>query len=267
LTILACRDTFERSPGRRDPQAVLRFLTFDRKGAHSILAMIARARDNARGTQETLGSQPWSHINRLYLYLSGSRAQRHFLASPFRFYDRIRRACILFDGLVDSTLPRTEVFHFLQVGRYLERADMMSRILTVKFPALGESEALADLPLASAHGTSLLRICSAYEAYLKAHHDRIDPRQVVRYLVLDPDSPRAIRFGVARCLESLREIGGGDEDGYRSEAERLLGRLDGELRYLDFNEVFPLGLSTFLQGVQDTCTRVGKEIRQAYFLT
>jgi len=56
-----------------------------------------------------------------------------------------------------------------------------------------------------------------------------------------PDFPRATRFCVARCRDSLQEIGGGDDDEYASEAERLLGRLDGELRYIDVGEIFERG--------------------------
>jgi len=52
------------------------------------------------GTQENLGVDAWSEVNRLYLYLSGQRAQRRFQASPSSFTQRSSRPCILFDGLV-----------------------------------------------------------------------------------------------------------------------------------------------------------------------
>jgi uncharacterized alpha-E superfamily protein len=269
LTILACREGFMKTLADRpmDREAVLRYLTFDRQNSHSILTMCARARENARGTQETLSGEVWSHVNKLYLYLGSPRAQRRFEASPSRFFDGIKRACILFDGLVDGTLPRTEVFHFLQLGRYLERVNQISRILAVKLHGLRDDGPIAEPPMRIVHWSSLLRSCSAYEAYLREHHDRIDPEGVVRYLVLDSDFPRAMRFCVARCVESLREIAGGDDDEYRSEAERQLGRLDSELRYIDVTEIFGRGLNTFLTGIQDACNRVGDEIHQAYFLT
>jgi uncharacterized alpha-E superfamily protein len=267
LTILACRDAFERShgPAHRDRDAVLRFLTFDRLNSHSILSMLARARENARGTQETLSAETWSQVNKLYLYLCSNRARRRFAASPPRFFDAIKRACILFDGLVDGTLPRTEVFHFLQLGRYLERVNQISRILNVRLYGLREAGAVADPPMGIVHWSSLLRSCSAYEGYLREHHERIDPEGVVRYLVLDADFPRAMRFCVARCCESVREIAGGGGDGFATDAERRLGRLDSELRYLDVGEIFGQGLSTFLSGVQESCNRIGDEIHQAYF--
>lgn len=271
LIILACRNGFEASRAdagasvETDSEAVMRFLTFDRRHGSSIISMLARARENARTSQETLSGEIWSHVNRFYLYLGGRLAQRRFAASPPRFFAGIKRECILFDGMVDGTLPRNAVYHFLRLGRYLERVNQISRILNTKMHGLNQNPT-ADPPMRVVHWSSLLRSCSAYEAYLREHHDRIDPESVVRYLVLDPKFPRAMRFCVARCCESLREIAGGGELGFfTSEAERVLGRLDSELRFLDVHEIFGQGLSTFLIGIQDACNRVGDEIQTAYF--
>src|SRR5262249_17087921 len=100
LTILACRDAYERTMGAgdRSRDSVLRFLTFDPKHRQSISGMIAHARENARGVQESISAEAWSHVNRLYLFLSGPKAQRRFAASPVRFYVQINQSCMLVDG-------------------------------------------------------------------------------------------------------------------------------------------------------------------------
>src|SRR5207248_8628947 len=138
-----------------------------------IIAMLARARENARASQETLSGEAWSQVNKLFLYLGTPRAERKFHASPSRFFDGIKRSCVLFDGLVDGTLPRTEVYHFLQIGRYLERVNQVARTLNTKLHGLGEGGPAADPPMQVVHWSSLLRSCSAYEGYLREHHDRI----------------------------------------------------------------------------------------------
>ena len=51
-----------------------------------------------------------------------------------------------------------------------------------------------------------------------------------------------------------------------SEAERLLGRLESELRYIDVGEIFERGLLPFLDGIQTICRRVALEIQRAFFL-
>lgn len=266
LEILSCRELYNDSRPTYERSLVLDFLTFDRSNPQSILSMIARARENARGTQESLGVDAWIEVNRLYLYLCGQRAQKRYRSSPSSFYSRIKQSCILFDGLLHNTLPRDEVYHFVQIGRYLERADVMGRILHAKCVSLTQGATDADLALQIVRWTGLLRSCSAYAAFLRVERDRVEPVGVIRFLVLNPDFPRAIRFCVARCRESLQEIaGGGDE--YGSEAERLLGRLDGELRYIDVGEIFDRGLVPFLEGVKNTSHRVAAEVQHSFFLT
>ncbi len=266
LEILAVRDDFKRRHPGGGRDAVLRYLTFERDNPQSILAMICRARENARGCQEALSDEAWGQANCLYLYLSGPRAGRRFAASPSRLFDSIKRGCTLFAGLIDATLPRSEAFHFLQAGRYLERADTVSRLMAVRLPAVDEPGPEA-VSLRGVHLASLLRTCSAYEAYLKTYQDRLHPQGVVHYLVLNPDFPRAVRFCVDRLLESVRQLGGASEGGYGSEAERLLGRLEGHLRYADIAEVFARGVRPFLQEVNDAAGRIHAALGQAYFLT
>lgn len=268
LNILSCRDAYLANNALTDREAVLDFLTFDRRNPQSILGMIGRARDNARATQEAIGVDVWRQVNRLYLYLGSPKARRRFVSSPSGFYTTIKESCILFEGVIQDSLPRDEVYHFLELGRYIERADLMARILHARCQtSMGpDGGAAAEAGLEVFRWAGLLRSCSAYGAYLRSERDRVEPMGVIRFLVLDPDFPRAVRFCVARCRESLREIVGGDDDEVDSEAERLLGRLESELRYIDVAEIFDRGLLPFLGGIQAICRRVGEEIQRTFFL-
>jgi uncharacterized alpha-E superfamily protein len=241
--------------------AILHFLTFDKHDGVSIRSLVANARENARGTQEALSGEAWSQLNKLYLHLISDRAARQFAASPHRCLARVRRECVLFAALIDGTLPRTEAFHFLQVGRYLERVDMLSRIMNVHCHAITATNVDAGFP--PSHWTGLLRGASAHEAYLRQAGEHLDPVGVVRYLLLEEDFPRSMRFGVARCLESLKAIAGGGA----SEAERHMGRLESELRFMDISDLFRRGVGAFLSNVQEVCAAVGSGVNQAYFRT
>ncbi len=280
LLMLSAREVYRKanplSDGELSPadvrDSIMRFLTFKRGGAVSkrggvisIRETIANARENARGTQEAISGEAWSQLNKLHLYLNSTRAADRFEASPGRFLDRIRRECVLFAALVDGTLPRTEAYHFLQVGRYLERVDMLSRVLnvhcyaTAAFVTAGGED--AEVTFSAPHWASLLRGTSAYEGYLKQARERVDPIGVVRYLLLEGEFPRSMRFGVARCLESLRCIAGGSG----TDAERHLGKLDSELRYMDIDDLFRRGVDHFLLTVQEACAAVSRDVHDAYF--
>ena len=189
LHILACRDAFHAGHASADTKLVLDFLTFDRANPQSILSMIALARENARGTQESLGVDAWSEVNRLYLYLCSQRARRRFNSSPSQFYTTIKQACILFDGLVQNTLPRDEVYHFLEVGRYLERVNVMGRILHAKCRSTDHGTNGGDPAMQLVRWTGLLRSCSAYGAYLRVERDRVEPVGVIRFMNFEPRLP------------------------------------------------------------------------------
>src|SRR2546428_4770311 len=61
-------------------------------------------------------------------------------------------------GLIEGTLPRTEAFHFLQLGRHLERVNQVSRILNVKLFGLREGGPVEVAPeLRSEEHTSELQ--------------------------------------------------------------------------------------------------------------
>jgi uncharacterized alpha-E superfamily protein len=252
-------------------EAIVRYLTLDRGHGVSIRETIAFARENTRGTQERVSGEAWSQVNKLHLFLNSPRAEKRFAASPARFLYRIRRECVLFAALVDDTLPRSEAYHFLQLGRYLERIDTLSRAINIRCHSesvlvpITDSSDGEERTFSATPWARLLRETSAYEAYLKQARERIDPVGVIRYLLLEADFPRSMRFGVGRCLDSLRAIAGGS--GYGAQAERHLGQLDSELRYMDVDDLFHRGIGPFLIGVQDTCAAVGREVHRAYFRT
>ena len=56
-----------------DQEAVIRFLTFDRAYANSILACLAAARENGRSIREIISSEMWEHLNNFYLELADNR--------------------------------------------------------------------------------------------------------------------------------------------------------------------------------------------------
>ena len=250
-------------------ESILRFLTFARSDGLSVRAMISFARENARGTQDALSAEVWSQLNQTYLYLTSTKALSNFKSSALRFFTRVRRECLLFAALVHEVMPRTEAYHFIQIGRYLERIDMVCRILGAHYywmPAAGEEDhhgVEAGATLFRWRG--LLRSCAAYEGYLQETETQLEPRSVLAYLLLATDSPRSVRNGTMRCLESLRYLGGAEGAGGRNDAERQLGRLESDLRYTDLDEILAQGVAPFLDHILALTSTVGNDLHQAYF--
>ncbi len=274
LKILNCPELFYRfrkndlSTGEHNEE-ILYLLTFDKAYSISIADMIARARENAKSVQDTLSTEAWSQLNLLHLYLNSPKADQRFQSGAFRFFQKIKRECHLIVALLDTTLPRTEAFHFITVARYLERIDMLSRMINAHCQSY---EPIRNGHLNNGAGprlvqwASLLKSCSAHEAYLRHSNEYIDPPGVIRYLMLEEDFPRSMRFAVDICLQSLDTIRG-DNSRSGTSIEKYLGRLKSELRYMDIEETLESGISPFLVSIQDICLMVGNEIESTYFRT
>ena len=90
--------------------------------------------------------------------------------SPYDFYQAVEAGNHLFQGVCDATLPHDEGWQFIQLGKYLERAEKTIRILDVKQQQLAVMTDVADLPLLNLEWASVLKSCLAYESFQSASH-------------------------------------------------------------------------------------------------
>jgi uncharacterized alpha-E superfamily protein len=111
---------------------------------------------------------------------------------------------------------------------------------------------------------ALLRSASALEMYRKKH-GRITPRNVVHFLLLDPEFPRSVRHCIRRAEDSLRAISGSAPGTYGNRAEQELGRLRATLDFTSTSEVMSTGLHEFLDDLQGRLNSVDEATREAMF--
>ncbi len=248
-----------------DQESVLRFLTFDAENPNSILSCLSSARENARTAREMLSSRTWEELNKFYLMVRQAACDMAaVLESPFEFFERIRQAAALLEGVTEGTMSRGEAWHFRRLGRMLERCDKTSRILDVKYFLLLPSVQDVGTPLDTMQWASLLKTIGALEMYRQTH-GRITPEKVVAFLVLDGNFPRAIRFCLNRGEQSLLAITGGTPGTYRNIAEQRLGRLRSELDYTSIGDIIGGGLHEFIDGFQARLNRVGESMNETFF--
>jgi uncharacterized alpha-E superfamily protein len=242
--------------------AVLRFMTFDLQNPNSIRSAIGFARENARSIRDGISSEMWEQINTLYLKVTGAGAEATWAANPHSFYRQVQYGSQQFQGTTDATMTHDDGWHFIQLGKSLERADSATRILDTKYRLLVESPSVDEAE--AVEWMAVLKSCSAYEAYRRRQHlARIEHRGVARFLLLDPLFPRSVLFCVNEAWRALKTIGGSDTAYYNNGAERSLGLLRAQLEFADIDDVLP-DLHGYLDGIQRQLNRVGDELRRVY---
>lgn len=239
---------------------VSHFVSFDFNNSSSILACIRQARECARGIRDQIASEIWIALNRCFLELSDPQwslpTDDETVASTF--YERVKEFSQLIDGLTNSTMLQELGWDFLKLGRHLERACQIARILKVRYTYLIPQSLLSLQPW-----YSLLRSLSASEAYNKIYQARVEPAHIVEMLVLHPTFPRSLRYNGSQVLTILQNISQSSRDTYANEAERLAGRLYAELVYTRIEEIEPV--IPYLEGLEDKLLMIGSEIHRHYF--
>jgi uncharacterized alpha-E superfamily protein len=183
-----------------DEAQVAQFLIADREHPNSIINTVESSRENLRTCREVLPREGWQTINDLSIYVRGAAVTSVERRRRDRFLGRVIDESRRLDGVLISTMTRDEVFEMWRLGRYIERADMTTRVLGVRAATLLALPPGASDEHAEVQWMGVLRSLSALQMYQRATRGHIDGPSVVRFLLFDHRFPRS----VAGCLAEMR---------------------------------------------------------------
>lgn len=248
-----------------DRKDVIHFLTFDISNPNSIISSISFARENARAIRENLTKETWENLNELYHFVQKKAEKRDWnREDPRIFFESIKNQVLLLYGLSESTVARTEGWHFRQLGLYLERADKTSRIVDVKYHILLPAPNLVGSPLDFLHWTALLKSVTAFNTYRRLY-GTIEPSKVVSMLLLNKYFPRSVFYCLVEAENCLHKISGRPSNGKLNSAEREIGALRSKLEFADVNEIISSGLHEYIDELQEKINSISNKIDANFF--
>ena len=248
-----------------DAYSITRLLTFDEANSSSIVSCIAAARESARQVRERISSEMWEQLNRLFLQVKQASMEQIWHAEPHKFLNSVKEGIYLFQGITDATMSHSEGWHFIRVGRFLERATATAALLDTHFSVFMTAQSEYDNePLDYLSWVELLRSCASFEAYCKVYTAAIRPAHIAEFLLLNPELPRSIRFSCAMMQAALQAISKATSTRNTGRAERLAGRLRAALDYDQIEEILSGNMHEYLENIQRQCALIHSGIYQAY---
>ncbi len=185
---------------------VVRFLIADTRNPGSLLNSLASARENARTIRDIIPREGWEVINAVYLDTGAALPAGLAQKRRFGFLSSVMGDIEQLNGLFASTMLHDVGYSFLRMGCNLERADMTSRIVDVRSESLFLEGSEELIPFEHIQWMSVLQSLSAYQSYVQKVQGPVRRRAAVRFLLQDPDFPRAFLHcseQVKSCLQSL----------------------------------------------------------------
>ncbi len=263
--LLSCLHMAQRADELTDAYSITSALTFDASNTSSIVACISTARENAQQVREQISSEMWEQLNRLYLRIKSTSMEEVWYAEPHRFLAGVKEGVHLFQGITDSTMSHSEGWHFIRVGRFLERASATAALLDVHFSGILEiPHDSTAVFIDYLDWVGLLRSCASFEAYCKVYTANIQPAYIAEYLLFSAESPRSVRFAAAMIQVALQSIARATNTRHAGRAERLAGRLRATLEYDQVDDVMNSNMHSYLENIQRQCAQIHTAINQMY---
>ena len=241
--------------GDVDPQRVLFLLVADPEGDFSIVKCISGVRENARQVREEISSEMWEHLNHLFHEVTRSELQAGDDAGAMRVVRLVREGSYRFKGVTDATMSHDEGWHFIQLGKYIERACNLCVLLDAYFVVGKHADDL--------DWVGLLTSCAAFEAYCKAYTAELKPERIADFLLLKPEFPYSVRYSLDRMHQALTSISNLSLSRRTEKIERLIGRLRSMVAYVQVEEVMR-GLHKYLAGIVAQCRDLHAAVHEVY---
>ena len=235
-------------------------LTFEPNNPDAIHNCIAAARENARRVRNVIGRDMWSCLNLAYLELQDRHIDRIWNDRPDTFYVRTEDAIRAFSGIAESAMYRDAGWHFLQLGRFVERTQLLAALIDAH---------IGTFPTKSPHRErewrSLLGICEAHFAYRHLYSVQHRPTRIVDFLVADNRLAHSIRYALGAVTAALDAVAASGS--LRIEAGRRVGRMMARIDY-DWPNRDPFdddATRATLRDIGEGCRRLHDDMTATFF--
>lgn len=186
---------------------IIKFLLADTRNPDSLLNSLSFARENARTIRDILPREGWEHLNELYLKTKTDLPTGLARRNRYEFLAFLIGSVQQLTGLLAGTMTHNSGYHFVRIGRNLERADMTSRLLdTLTMETFVDDNETQISPYDYALCMNLLRSLSAYQSYRQQESTAINRTIVQKFVLQDRDFPRAVLHCLYEIQNSIQKL-------------------------------------------------------------
>lgn len=239
---------------------VLQFIGSGRTNPNSIRTCLRLFRENARVARDRISKEMWVAVNEIWMGFN-ERLKGPLTAERVSLlFVELRNQVARFNGLVASTMMRGEAHAFYQLGGSIERADMTSRILDVKYHIILPDLSMVGSALDYYQWAALLKSLSGFEAFRRSYHAGFTPADVAEFVVLNRNFPRSIAFSGESMRTALGIIGTNGKEATQTAFGQLSDMVNAKAQ-----EIFAEGLHEYLGRLLERTTIFHVALAEEFF--
>jgi uncharacterized alpha-E superfamily protein len=178
------------------------YLTLSDANPESVVACLGRARSRVGAIRSRLPTEVFAVVGQAAMSAGTWTANRLAREGVYAFCHDVRNHIAVIDGTLGRSVRRDDQWQFLRLGRALERAIQVTRLLRVHHDVASVSPGLAGV----GDWRTLLRLASSYETFVRVGLSGRDPVAPTAFLLGDPYLPTSVAHCLGQMLDCLSEL-------------------------------------------------------------
>ena len=245
-----------------DAISIIDFMLFDELNPNTLINIIKKSRENARGVQEHISKEVWLSSNKFYLNISDRLIRKKFRRSdPIVFLEDLLNFNLMYYSNADLTQERGNAFGFMNLGKYYERTLQSVDFLSYRFNDLTKNDyALQE----SVFWKNLLLSIGGYQIYLKTYKSIFNVNNIVELISLNEFFPRSIKYSLRKLSIHVSLL-----NKYNNKIDNELlfhvKKLDNYVGYSSIESINEIELGTFLEKIKSDLNHIYELITKTYF--
>ncbi|ATU73709.1 alpha-E domain-containing protein [Komagataeibacter rhaeticus] len=246
-------------------RSVVSFYITDRDNPDSIVSMARCARENARVLRPLISTEMWMHLNvftRWVMELGPDDTGAGYLST---LCTRLKQDCQTHFGITEGTLYRDQAWLFYILGKNLERADQITRLIDIKYHTLLPSGAGVGSDIDMSQWTSVLRSAAAYHAFRRVLPEGMTPANIVGFMLKNDGFPRSLSASLRSVDCALASLAGEYRLRHCSPSQERVEELRVTLVEQTVEDIIMRGLHEYMDWIQRQLRQIQNDIANAFW--
>ena len=204
LTVVDLNKDYLKLNKKYSEKKVIDYFIFNKNNSSSIFNSLSKSKENSLVIRDILPEQSIIKLNELLIKFNKSINKKNSKKNNLKLLNNIILGSQNFMYSTDLEMQRNIDYQFLRLGRFLERTDMMIRILQSQ--VLRSKQHKKGYEYLTLEWINILKSISAFQAYRQYSQQDISISDIINFFLKTDTFPRSINWNLNQIERATYRI-------------------------------------------------------------
>jgi len=204
LTVVDLNKDYLKLNKKYSEKKVIDYFIFNKNNSSSIINSLSRSKENSLVVRDILPEQSIIKLNELLIKFNKSISKKNSKKNNLKLLNNVILGSQNFMYSTDLEMQRNIDYQFLRLGRFLERTDMMIRILQSQ--GLRSKQHKKGYEYLTLEWINILKSISAFQAYRQYSQQDISISDIINFFLKTDTFPRSINWNLNQIERATYRI-------------------------------------------------------------